>query len=177
MFSLLRSLQNHFYTRSQSRILNTKLRHSTFHTSIYFQRARNSTSYPLKSHAMSSIYDQSIPVMIKYLTNASKLLDRAVAYADEKGIPHEDILTFRLRDDMRPYTSFQFPLQYTKLTTPESHTKSNPSPTPQNGILCAYSNNPTPPSKITKPPSPSSKPASQQPSLSCNRSRPLPSTS
>jgi hypothetical protein len=45
--------------------------------------------------------------MIKYLHNASKMLDKAVAYADEKGIPHEDILTFRLRDDMRPY--FPFP--------------------------------------------------------------------
>ncbi|KAN0119516.1 hypothetical protein V8E51_001724 [Hyaloscypha variabilis] len=53
---------------------------------------------------MSSLYDQSIPVMIKYLTNASKMLDKAIAYADEKGIPHEDILTFRLRDDMRPIT-------------------------------------------------------------------------
>ena len=52
---------------------------------------------------MSSLYDQSIPVMIKYLNNAYKMLDKAVAYADEKGIPHEDILTFRLRDDMRPY--------------------------------------------------------------------------
>ena len=51
---------------------------------------------------MSSLYDQSIPVMIKYLTNASKILDKTVAYADEKGMKHEDILTFRLRDDMRP---------------------------------------------------------------------------
>jgi hypothetical protein len=57
---------------------------------------------------MSSLYDQSIPVMIKYLTNASKMLDKAVAYADEKGIPHEDILTFRLRDDMRPYSPLSF---------------------------------------------------------------------
>jgi hypothetical protein len=51
---------------------------------------------------MSSLYDQSIPVMIKYLNNASKMLDKAATYADEKGMKHEDILTFRLRDDMRP---------------------------------------------------------------------------
>ncbi|KAH8779512.1 hypothetical protein BGZ57DRAFT_978388 [Hyaloscypha finlandica] len=30
------------------------------------------------------------------------MLDKAAAYADEKGMKHEDILTFRLRDDMRP---------------------------------------------------------------------------
>ena len=51
---------------------------------------------------MSSLYDQSIPIFIKYFNSASKILDKAVAYADEKGIKHDEILTFRLRDDMRP---------------------------------------------------------------------------
>ena len=51
---------------------------------------------------MSSLYDQSIPVMIKYLNNMSKILDKTVAYADEKGMKHEEILAFRLREDMRP---------------------------------------------------------------------------
>jgi hypothetical protein len=30
------------------------------------------------------------------------MLDKAAAYTDEKGMKHEDILTVRLRDDMRP---------------------------------------------------------------------------
>ncbi|KAH8646014.1 hypothetical protein BGZ60DRAFT_438350 [Tricladium varicosporioides] len=51
---------------------------------------------------MSSLYDQSIPVMIKYLGNISKILDKTVAWADENSKKHEEILTFRLRDDMRP---------------------------------------------------------------------------
>jgi hypothetical protein len=51
---------------------------------------------------MASLYDQSIPVMIKYLNNMSKILDKTVAYADEKGLKHDKILALRLRDDMRP---------------------------------------------------------------------------
>lgn len=39
--------------------------------------------------------------MIKYLNNLSKILDKAVAYADEKGMKHDEILAFRLREDMR----------------------------------------------------------------------------
>jgi hypothetical protein len=51
---------------------------------------------------MTSLYDQSIPVLIKYFNGISKIIDKAVAYADEKGITHEELLTTRLRDDMRP---------------------------------------------------------------------------
>lgn len=51
---------------------------------------------------MSSIYDQSIPIMIKHLNNMSKILDKAVIFADEKGMKHEELLELRLRDDMRP---------------------------------------------------------------------------
>jgi hypothetical protein len=51
---------------------------------------------------MTSLYDQSIPVLIKYLNNVSVVLDKSIAYADEKGIAHEELLTARLRDDMRP---------------------------------------------------------------------------
>ena len=73
-------------------------------TSLLQPRLRTFASIPIRrsSPNMSSLYDQSIPVMIKYLTNASKILEKTVAYADEKGMKHEDILTFRLRDDMRP---------------------------------------------------------------------------
>jgi uncharacterized protein len=55
---------------------------------------------------MSSLYKQSIPVMIKYLHNVSKILDKTVAYADEKGLKHDEILAFRLREDMRPSVDF-----------------------------------------------------------------------
>ncbi|OBT43234.1 hypothetical protein VE00_06414 [Pseudogymnoascus sp. WSF 3629] len=51
---------------------------------------------------MTSLYDQSIPVLIKYFNNLSAILDKTIAYADEKGISHEELLTARLRDDMRP---------------------------------------------------------------------------
>ena len=55
---------------------------------------------------MSSLYKQSIPVMIKYLHNVSKILDNTVAYADGKGLKHDEILAFRLREDMRPSVDF-----------------------------------------------------------------------
>ncbi|KFY94386.1 hypothetical protein V500_03285 [Pseudogymnoascus sp. VKM F-4518 (FW-2643)] len=51
---------------------------------------------------MTSLYDQSIPVLIKYFNNLSQILDKSIAYADEKGIAHEELLTARLRDDMKP---------------------------------------------------------------------------
>jgi hypothetical protein len=51
---------------------------------------------------MSSLYDQSIPIMIKYLNNMSKILDKTVAYADEIGLKQVEILALRLRDDMSP---------------------------------------------------------------------------
>lgn len=51
---------------------------------------------------MGSLYDQSIPVLIKYFNNLSLILDKSTAYADEKGIAHEELLNARLRDDMLP---------------------------------------------------------------------------
>ncbi|KFY44493.1 hypothetical protein V494_01450 [Pseudogymnoascus sp. VKM F-4513 (FW-928)] len=51
---------------------------------------------------MTSLYDQSIPVLIKFFNNLSQILDKSIAYADEKGIAHEELLTARLRDDMKP---------------------------------------------------------------------------
>ena len=51
---------------------------------------------------MTSLYKQSVPVFIKSLHNLSAILNKTVAYADGKGIKHEELLTFRLRDDMRP---------------------------------------------------------------------------
>jgi len=40
--------------------------------------------------------------MIKYLNNCSKILDKTIKWADENGKKNEDMLTFRLRDDMLP---------------------------------------------------------------------------
>jgi hypothetical protein len=106
MFSICRLLQQRLKFGPQKNILSTTLQRSSlqFQRTVYLQPTRSSTSLsanPL-TFKMSSLYDQSIPVMIKYLNNASKMLDKAATYADEKGMKHEDILTFRLRDDMRP---------------------------------------------------------------------------
>ncbi|EHK96117.1 hypothetical protein M7I_8203 [Glarea lozoyensis 74030] len=51
---------------------------------------------------MTSLYDQSVPMMIKYLNNASKILDKTVTFAKDNDKNLDEILTFRLRDDMRP---------------------------------------------------------------------------
>jgi hypothetical protein len=90
----------------QRRIIST-----TFRCNIpYFatsNRTRTYTSFPVPLNPkMSSLYNQSIPVMIKYLHNVSKILDKTVAYADEKGLKHDEILAFRLREDMRPSVDF-----------------------------------------------------------------------
>jgi hypothetical protein len=50
---------------------------------------------------MSSLYIQSIPVITKYLRNLSGIVDKGKAFADEKGMKHEEILEFRLIADMR----------------------------------------------------------------------------
>jgi len=45
--------------------------------------------------------------MIKSFHAISAILTKAVVFADEKGLKHEDLLTSRLAADMRPYvTSF-----------------------------------------------------------------------
>lgn len=50
---------------------------------------------------MTSLYLQSVPVTIKYLRNFSALLDKGRAFADEKGMKHEEMLKFRLISDMQ----------------------------------------------------------------------------
>lgn len=52
---------------------------------------------------MSSLYVQSIPVLTKYLRNLSHLLDKGKAFAEAKGMKHEEMLEFRLVADMRGY--------------------------------------------------------------------------
>ncbi|KAK8100660.1 uncharacterized protein PG998_007940 [Apiospora kogelbergensis] len=53
---------------------------------------------------MASLYDQSIPVFIKYLQGFSAMIDKAVTFADEKGTSHDDLLSYRLVPDQRPLT-------------------------------------------------------------------------
>lgn len=52
---------------------------------------------------MTSLYNQSIPVLTKFLRNLSFILKKAADHADAKGMKHEEILKFRLIEDMRPY--------------------------------------------------------------------------
>lgn len=40
--------------------------------------------------------------MIKQLNSMSKILNKTVAYADENGLKPDEVLAFRLREDMRP---------------------------------------------------------------------------
>lgn len=51
-----------------------------------------------------TIYDASIPGMIRMLQNLSKILDKAVAQAKEKDIPLQSLLEARLAPDMYPFT-------------------------------------------------------------------------
>lgn len=50
-----------------------------------------------------SLYQQVVPVYIKYLRNLSAILDKAVLFCDEKGVTHDDMLSFRLVEDQRGY--------------------------------------------------------------------------
>jgi hypothetical protein len=51
-----------------------------------------------------SIYDASIPPMIRALQNLSKILDKAVAQAKAKDLPLSTLLEARLAPDMHPFT-------------------------------------------------------------------------
>lgn len=48
-----------------------------------------------------SLYQQVVPVYIKYLRNLSGILEKAVKFCDEKGISYEDMLAFRLIEDQK----------------------------------------------------------------------------
>jgi hypothetical protein len=47
-----------------------------------------------------SLYEVSIPVFIRSLRNLSDILEKGRAFADEKGIPHSELLEARLFEDM-----------------------------------------------------------------------------
>ncbi|KAF5007288.1 hypothetical protein FDECE_6377 [Fusarium decemcellulare] len=54
---------------------------------------------------MASLYQQSVPVLIKYLKNLSHILQKGAKFCEEKSLKHEEFLTYRLISDMRglPY--------------------------------------------------------------------------
>jgi hypothetical protein len=50
---------------------------------------------------MTTLYQQSIPVLVKYLKNLSFMLQKGAKFCDDKEMKHEDLLTYRLISDMR----------------------------------------------------------------------------
>ncbi|KAI0015469.1 hypothetical protein F4780DRAFT_784150 [Xylariomycetidae sp. FL0641] len=50
----------------------------------------------------TTLYDLTIPTLVKIATTGNKLLQKAEAYAQEKGIPVTDLLDARLAEDMWP---------------------------------------------------------------------------
>lgn len=48
-----------------------------------------------------SLYQQTIPVLLKYFETLNKLLDKGAKYCDENGIPQDDMLGWKLYDDMK----------------------------------------------------------------------------
>ncbi|HEV2561004.1 MAG TPA: DUF1993 domain-containing protein [Rhizomicrobium sp.] len=51
-----------------------------------------------------TIYDASIPPMIRTLQNLSKILDKATAQAKTKDLPAANLVDAKLAPDMRPFT-------------------------------------------------------------------------
>ncbi|KKX32039.1 DUF1993 domain-containing protein [Rhizobium sp. LC145] len=51
-----------------------------------------------------SLYDVSIPVFIRAFGNLSEILKKGEAFADEKGLTHQELLEARLIGDMYPLT-------------------------------------------------------------------------
>jgi hypothetical protein len=52
-----------------------------------------------------SLYDVSVPVFIRTFGNLSEILEKGRAFADEKDMPHGELLDARLSPDMAPLTA------------------------------------------------------------------------
>lgn len=52
-----------------------------------------------------SLYDTSIPVFVRGFGNLSAILEKGRAFADERGLPHSELLEARLIEDMAPLTA------------------------------------------------------------------------
>jgi hypothetical protein len=50
-----------------------------------------------------SVYDASVPSMIRFLENLSKILDKAVAQANARSVPLSELIEARLAPDMFPF--------------------------------------------------------------------------
>lgn len=71
---------------------------STIHKAFNFDMSVKQQSL---SDKMSSLYTQSVPVLIKYLNNLAGIVKKGELFADEKGVKHEEVIGFRLVADMR----------------------------------------------------------------------------
>ena len=114
---------------------------------------------------MTSLYQQTIPVSIKYLRNLSGLLNQAVKFADRKGMKHEEILTFRLIEDMLPVWRPLLLLHTAYTDCPgSSPTRSSPVATQLNSCFLASAGSQTRTFKTTRHHSRNCKTASPRPS-------------
>jgi hypothetical protein len=52
-----------------------------------------------------SLYDVTIPVFLRNFANLTDILKKGEAFADEKGMAHEELLQARLIEDMHPLTA------------------------------------------------------------------------
>ncbi len=52
-----------------------------------------------------SLYDISVPVFLRAFRNLSDIIEKGRAFANEKGIPHSELLEARLFSDMAPLTA------------------------------------------------------------------------
>jgi hypothetical protein len=52
-----------------------------------------------------SLYDVSIPLFLRAFQNLSEILKKGEAFAEENGLPHDDLLGARLFPDMAPLTA------------------------------------------------------------------------
>ncbi|YBV95291.1 DUF1993 domain-containing protein [Phyllobacteriaceae bacterium JZ32] len=52
-----------------------------------------------------SLYDVSVPVFLRAFANLTEILEKGRAFADEKGMPHAELLEARLFADMAPLTA------------------------------------------------------------------------
>lgn len=50
---------------------------------------------------MASLYQQSVPVLVKYLKNLSGIVQKGAAFCEEKAVKPEDVINYRLVSDMR----------------------------------------------------------------------------
>ncbi|KXF79483.1 hypothetical protein ATN84_01990 [Paramesorhizobium deserti] len=52
-----------------------------------------------------SLYDVSVPVFLRAFANLTEILEKGRAFADEKAMPHAELLEARLFPDMAPLTA------------------------------------------------------------------------